>query len=136
MYTPLFIAGLALLIAGFIASWILDERAMKLLSKEEKEAFLNACSWFRASSALPLAFLFFALFGIGSLPQDLSWPTYFVCWVVLAIYFVLSHLMVQRRLRKLGIKPDFQKADAGSRWAMYFGFLAFCVLHTLNSFSR
>ena len=136
MFTPLFIAGFALLIAGFIASWILDERGLKLLTKEEKDAFLDACSWFRASSALPLAFLFFSFFGIGQLPQDLSWPTYCVFWVVLAIYFVLSHLMVHRRLRKLGIKPDFQKADGMARWAMYLGVLAFFVLHSLNSFVR
>ncbi len=136
MFTPLFITGLVLLIAGCIASWILDDRAMKLLAKEEKEAFFNACSWFRASSALPLAFLFFAFSGIGSLPQDLSWPTYCVCWVLLVVYFVLSHLMVHRRLRRLSIKPDFQQADGMARWAMYIGFLAFFVLHTVNSFVR
>jgi hypothetical protein len=134
MFSPLFFAGLVLLVAGVIGGRFLGERATKLLTPQEKLILLDSFSRLRVFGSLPLLFVFFSFFGIGYLPAAWMWPAYFAAWALVAIYFVIVHRLVSRRLRELAINPDFQKAHAKARWMSYFGFLAFFILNTLSPF--
>jgi len=134
MFNPFFIVGLLLLCAAIFASRFLSERATKLLSPQEKLALLDSFSRLRVFGTLPLLFIFFSFFGISHLPAKLMWPAYFAAWASIATYFIIIHRIVLRRMRALGINPDFQKAHTKARWISYFGVLAFFVLITLASF--
>src|SRR5438045_9419513 len=106
MFTPLLIAGLVLLLAGSFGSRFLAERSIKLLSSEEKLKLLDSFSRLRVFGALPLLLIFVSFFGIGYLPQSLMWPTYFVAWALVAIYCIVVHRLVFRRMSELGINAD------------------------------
>jgi hypothetical protein len=134
MFTPLFIAGLVLLLVGLFGSRYLAERAMKLLSSEEKLKLLDSFSGLRVFGALPLLLIFFSFFGIGYLPQGLMWPAYFGAWGLVAIYFVVVHRLVFRRMSDLGINTEYQSAHRKARWLSYGGFAVFFVLNTLSPF--
>jgi hypothetical protein len=134
MFTPLFIAGLVLLLVGLFCSRYLAERDMRLLSSEEKLKLLDSFSRLRVFGALPMLLIFFSFFGIGYLPQAWMWPAYFGVWTLVAGYFVVIHRLVFRRLRQLGINADYVAAHRRVRWVSYGGFVAFFILSTLSPF--
>ena len=134
MFTPLFIAGLVLLLVGLFGSRYLAERAMKLLSSEEKLKLLDSFSGLRVFGALPLLLIFFSFFGIGYLPQSLMWLAYFGAWCLVAVYFTVVHRLVFRRMTGLGINAGYQAAHRKARWLSYGGFAAFFALNTLSPF--
>lgn len=134
MFEPLFYVGLALLLAGLFGSRFVAERAMKLLSPEEKLALLDSFSRLRVFGGLPLVFLVFFFFGIGYLPQVWIWPAYLGGCVLFIIYFVIIHRIVSQRLSGLGINARYQAAYNRARWVSYSGWFAFFVLNTLSPF--
>src|SRR4051812_27552858 len=103
MFPPLFIIGLVLLLVGVFGSRYLGERAMKLLSSEEKLKLLDSFSGLRVFGALPLLLIFFSFYGIGYVPQSLMWPAYLGAWGLVAAYFIVVHRLVFRRMSDLGI---------------------------------
>jgi hypothetical protein len=135
MFTPLLIAGLVLLFVGLFGSRFLAERAMKLLSSEEKLALLDSFSRLRVFGALPLAFVVLSFFGIGYLPPSWMWPAYFGAWALLGIYLVIIHRVISRRLSDLGINAAYRVAYNRARWVSYSGFLVFFALNTLSPFA-
>ena len=134
MFTPLFIAGLVLLLVGLFGSRYLAERDMRLLSSEEKLKLLDSFSRFRVFGALPLLLIAFSFFGIGYLPQGWMWPAYFGAWVLIAVYLIVIHKLIFRRLCELGINAEYVAAHRRVRWVSYGGFAAFFVLNTLSPF--
>jgi hypothetical protein len=134
MTTPLLILSLVLLFLGFFSSRYIAERSMKLLSSEEKLKLLDSFSRLRVFGALPLLVIFFSFFGIGYLPQRMMWPAYFAAWALVAVYFVVVHRVVFRRMSELGINAEYQAAHCKARWLSYGGFAAFFVLNTLSPF--
>lgn len=134
MFNPLFIVGFVLLVTGLIGSRFLVERAMKLLSPDEKLALLDSFSRLRVFGSLPMVFVVFLFFGIGYLRGPWAWPAYFGACALLAAYFVIMHRVVSRRMRALNINIGFQAAHNKARWVAYSGILAFFVLVTLGPF--
>jgi hypothetical protein len=134
MFTPLFFAGLVLLLVGIFGSRYLADRATKLLSPEEKLKLLDAFSRLRVFGALPLLLIFFSFFGIGYLQQNLMWPAYFAAWALVGVYFFVVHRLVFRRMSHLGINAAFQTAHRKALWLSYSGFSAFFIFNTLNPF--
>jgi len=132
--TPLFIAGFALLLLGLFGSRFLAERATKLLSSQEKLTLLDSFSRLRVFGGLPLAFIVLSFSGVGYLPQGWFWPAYFGSCALFAIYLLVVHRMISRRLEKLSINVDYRTAYNRARWVSYSGFLAFFVLNTLSPF--
>ena len=107
---------------------------MKLLSPEEKLRLLDSFSRLRVFGALPLLLIFFSFFGIGYLPQSLMWPVYFLGWALVAVYFLVVHRLVFRRMAELGINTEYQSAHRKARLLSYAGFAAFFILNTLSPF--
>ncbi|HEV7923835.1 MAG TPA: hypothetical protein VGR14_00660 [Verrucomicrobiae bacterium] len=135
MPNPLIIAGLALLIVGVFAGRLFAVRAMKLLSPAEKLTLVDSCSGLQVWGSLPLVLLFLSFGAVNFLPAGwLMWAGYLGVWVLIAVYFVIFDRIISRRLRKLEINPDYQRAQAKARWLCYSGFLAFFILATLSSF--
>jgi uncharacterized membrane protein (DUF485 family) len=134
MFTPLFIAGLVLLLAGLFVGRYLAERSMKLLSPDEKLKLLDSFSRLRVFGSLPMLIVFFSFFGIGYLPQSLMWPAYFAAWALVAAYFIVIHIYVFRKMREFGINAEFLSAHNKARWVQYGGWIAFFSLNTLSSF--
>src|SRR5258708_5800842 len=131
MFTPLFIGGLVVLLVGLFGSRYFAGRSLKMLSSGEKVELLDLCSRLRVFGALPLILIFFSFFGIGYLPQGLMWPAYFAAWALVAIYFVVVHRIVSRKLCELGINADYVAAHLKARWLSYGGFIAYFILNTL-----
>ncbi|HWD93637.1 MAG TPA: hypothetical protein VG938_14945 [Verrucomicrobiae bacterium] len=134
MFTPLFITGFVLLLAGLFGGRYLGERSLKLLSSDEKLKLLDSFSRFRAFGALPLLIIFLSFLGIPRLPPNLMWPAYFAAWALVAVYFVVVHQLIFRRLSELGINGEYQAAMRKARWMVYGGFAAFFVLDTVAPF--
>ena len=134
MFDPFVFIGLALLFSGLFVGRFLTERAMKLLSPQEKLALLDSFSRLRVFGALPLVFIMLAFFGIRYLSAEWMWPAYFGVWALGAGFLATVHRMVSRRLSRLGINAEYQKAHLQARWIQYFGFLAFFILNTLSPF--
>jgi hypothetical protein len=131
---PVFAAALALLLGGLFVSLYFRERSLKLLSPEEKLKLLDSFSRLRAFGALPMLLIVFSFFGITYLPRQLMWPAYFAAWAFIAIYFVIVHLYVFRKMREFGINPAYLAAQSKARWISYGGIGAFFILNTLAPF--
>ena len=134
MLTPLFFVGLMLLLLGLFGSRLLSERATKLLSSDEKLVLLDSFSRIRVFGTLPLIIMIFALFGMTYLPRVWLWPAYFGACALLALYFAIMHIIISRRLTKLGISASYRTAYNRARLVSYSGFLAFFVLNTIDRF--
>jgi hypothetical protein len=134
MLTPLIFVGFVLLIAGVIGSRYLGERALKLLSPEEKLKLLDSFSGLRAFGAVPLLLVFISFLGVSYLPSGWYWPAYFGACVLVGIYFVIIHRLIFRKMRDLGINANYIAAQQKVRWCAYGGIIAFFVFNTLNPF--
>ena len=134
MFSPLFIVGLVLLLGGLFWTRYLAERANKLLSADEKVKLLDSFSMLRVFSSLPLLLIFFSFFGVSYLPPRLIWPGYLAAWGLIAVYFVVVHRVIFRRLGALGINAEYQRAQRRARWPVYCGFLLFFAATTLAPF--
>jgi hypothetical protein len=134
MFTPLITTGFVLLIAGLFGSRYLGERAMRLLSSEEKLKLLDSFSGLRVFGVLPLLIIGFSFIGIGYLPQSFMWPAYLGGWALIALFFFIIHRIIFRKMTELGINSDYLSAQRKARLLLYGGFMAFFILNTLSSF--
>ena len=134
MFSPLFYIGLVCLFSGLIGSRILAERAMRFLVAEEKLALLDSFSRLRAYGSIPIVLVVFSFFGLSYVPVALFWPAYFSIWVILAVFLIVIHRLVFRRMRELKINLAFQRAHAGARYVSYAGFVLFFITNTVAPF--
>jgi hypothetical protein len=134
MLTPLFMTGLLLLMAGLFGSRYLGERALKLLSSEEKVKLLDSFSRMRMLAGLPMILILLLFLGIMQVSPAWFWPAYFSGLALFALYFFIMHRLVFRKMTELGINAQFQAAHRKARWLAYGGFAAFFTLNTLSPF--
>jgi tetratricopeptide (TPR) repeat protein len=126
--------GLVLMVIGFVCSGLLAQRALKLLSQEEKLSLIDSPSRLRIFGIVPAILIMYGFFGIGHLPTNFRWLAYFGIWLLLAVYLLILNRMIFRRLRALKINSDYQKAQGRALWPLYLGFFFFFCLSTLSSF--
>jgi hypothetical protein len=126
--------GLAAFFVAIIVSRILSERAVQLLTPEEKLRLLDSFSRFRALSSIPLVLVVFIFFSISSFPPQFVLPGFFGAWALLAGCIAWQHLFVHRRLRELSISRSYIAAFTRAEWITRSGFVALFVFSTMNIF--
>jgi hypothetical protein len=134
MFSPLMITGFAVLVIGLFSSRYITERAHRLLSPEEKLKLLDSFSSLRMFAPLPFAFLALCFFAIPYLPHNMFWLAYAFASALFAGYLIITHQIVLRRMRALGINKDYLAAYRKACWSTYGGFGAFFALVTLGPF--
>ena len=133
---PLFIAGMVLFMVGLFSSRYMAEHSTKLLSPDEKLKLMDSFPRLRVFASLPIMIIGILFIGIGYLPQSLMWPAYFTGWALIAVYFVILHLYVSRKLSVLVINAEYLSAYSKARWVQYGGWIAFFTASTLSFFVR
>jgi hypothetical protein len=134
MFPALFYIGLAGMFTGLIVSRILLERALRLLSADEKLRLLDNFSRLRAFGSIPLVLIAFMFFAIAGLPPSFMLPAYFGTWALFIGFIWLQSRYVHRRLCELGIGEVFRAAFARAQWCSRAGFLALFVCVTCGLF--
>ena len=122
------------MLLGLFGSRFLAERANRLLSSDEKLLVMDSFSRIRTFGTLPLIVMILGLFSMTYLPRVWLWPAYFAACALLALYFAVMHVIISRRLTKLGINASYRTAYNRARLISYSGFLAFFILNTLGRF--
>jgi len=121
---PLIYIGLAAFFIGLIASRILSERALRLLTPDEKLRLLDSFSRLRAFGSIPLVIIVFIFFSISSFPPRFALPAFFGAWALLGGFIAWQQFFVQRRLRELSISETYRAAYSRTLWASRAGFIA------------
>jgi hypothetical protein len=110
-------------IAAVIVSRILQERALRRLSTEEKGRLVEAFSAYRMFALLPLAAIAGLYFAMSQL-DALTTATMLGIYVPLALGFaVVMQVLVYRRLRKLAVDPAYLRVYSGCRVLMLAAFV-------------
>lgn len=112
------------MIAAVIAARIIQERALRQLTTEEKGRLVEAFSGLRLVSLIPLAAvagLYFLMTSLGALTAQVMLAIYLPA---LLIFFVGMHLAIRRKLRALGVHPAYLRAHAIGRGLVLVGFAA------------
>jgi len=115
--------GMAVFLAAIIVSRIIQERALRKLSTEEKGRLVEAFSGLRLFSLVPLAALsglYFLMMSLDALTTStlltIFLPTALVFWGVMQV-------LIHRRLRRLHPHPDYLRAYAIGRGLFLGGFV-------------
>jgi hypothetical protein len=124
---PLLYIGLAAFFVGMIASRILSERALRLLTPDEKLRLLDSFSRLRAFGSIPLVLLVFIFFSITSFPPQFVMPGFLGAWALFAGFVAWQHYFVHRRLRELAISESYRAAFSRAQWVSRSGFIALFV---------
>ncbi|MBC8071152.1 MAG: hypothetical protein IAG13_22695 [Deltaproteobacteria bacterium] len=110
-------------IAAVIVSRILQERALRRLSTEEKGRLVEAFSAYRMFALLPLAAIAGLYFAMSQL-DALTTATMLAIYVPLALGFaVVMQVLVYRKLRKLSVDPAYLRVYSGCRLLMLVAFV-------------
>lgn len=110
-------------IAAIIVSRILQERALRRLSTEEKGRLVEAFASYRMFGLLPLAAIAGLYFAMSEL-DALTTSTMLAIYVPSALAFaVVMQLLVYRKLRKLAVDPAYLKVYSGCRLLMLAAFI-------------
>lgn len=125
------IVGVSLLMAGIIISRILNEKAMKVLSQEDKARLIDGFSGARAYGFIPLVILIGAFIGLNKY-SNLDKQMIFYVYIILLLAFVVGmQIFVSRKLTKLEFPKSYIKKFSFSRAVYFLGFGAFiCLLLT------
>lgn len=114
--------GLGLFFASVIAGRILQERALRRLSTEEKGRLVEAFSGLRMVSLIPLAAiagLYLLMTSLEAVTVDLLLALYLPAML---LFVVLMQWMIRRRLQALRFDPEFQRAHGIGRALTLIGF--------------
>jgi hypothetical protein len=133
---PLICIGLAAFFIGLIASRILSERALRLLTPDEKLRLLDSASFsrLRAFGSIPLVFIVGIFFSITSCPPQFVLPAFFGAWALLGGFITWQHFFVQRHLRELSISGTYRAAYSRALWASRAGFIALFAFSAIAIF--
>ena len=113
--------GFGLLFSSVIVGRILQERAMRRLSTEEKGRLVEAFSQLRMVSLLPLAALTGLYFAMSSLDvMTLEFLLALFLPAMLAFALVMQWI-VRRRLQALQFDPEFQRGYGLARAVSLIG---------------
>ena len=104
-----------LCLTALIASRIIQERALAKLSTEAKGRLVEAFAAHRMVALVPLAAIAALYFAMASL-DVLATKTLLALYIPLVLLFVAgSQLYVHRKLRTLGVDPEYRRAHAIGR---------------------
>jgi cytochrome c oxidase assembly factor CtaG len=100
---------------ALIASRIIQERALAKLSTEAKGRLVEAFAAHRMVALVPLAAIAALYFAMASL-DVLTTKTLLALYIPLVLLFVAgSQLYVHRKLRTLGLDPEYRRAHGLGR---------------------
>jgi hypothetical protein len=128
--------ALGLCFTGLIASRIMAERALKLLSSDEKLLLIDSFSKMRIYAPLSYLVLVFAFLSLRHVVVGFFWPSYFALVILFALIEVITHRMVLHRLKALNINQAYQKAYSRSRYASDLGFLLTFIFVPISFFFK
>jgi len=115
--------GMAVFLAAIIVSRIIQERALRRLSTEEKGQLVEAFSGLRLFALVPLAALAGLYFLMMSL-EALTTSMLLTIFLPAALLFsVVMQVLIHRRLRRLRLHPDYLRAYAIGRGLFLVGFV-------------
>lgn len=110
-------------IAAVIVSRILQERALRRLSTEEKGRLVEAFSAYRIFGLLPLAAVAGLYFWMSSM-DSMTTATMFAIYVPSALVFaVVMQVLIYRKLRALAVDPGYLKTYSVCRMLMLGAFV-------------
>ena len=125
MNSPYFIAGIVGLFAGIYASRIVMERALRLLTAEDKLKLLDGFSKMRMFGSIPLLLVVGLMVSVLYLPHEKIAMAYLGTCILFIGAMVAQQIYVARRLRALSIAEGYCRAAARAQWLSRFGFLCF-----------
>jgi hypothetical protein len=111
-------------IAAVIVSRILQERALRRLSTQEKGRLVEAFSAYRMFGLLPLAVIAGIYFAMSQL-DTLEPATMLAISVPVAAlgFAVVMQVLIYRKLRVLAVDPGYLRVYTGCRVLMLFAFV-------------
>ncbi|MEZ4453264.1 MAG: hypothetical protein R3B09_27625 [Nannocystaceae bacterium] len=109
------------LITAVIAARILQERALRKLTTEEKGRLVEAFSGFRMVALIPLAAIAALYFTMSSLDLLTTTTLLAIYFPALLVFMVVMHAVVRRKLLSLGVHPDYVRAHAIGRALVFVG---------------
>lgn len=115
--------GMAVFLAAIIVSRIVQERALRKLSTEEKGQLVEAFSGLRLFSLIPLAALaglYFLMMSLEALTSTLLLTIFLPATV---LFSVVMQVLIHRRLRSLSLHPDYVRAYAIGRGLFLAAFI-------------
>lgn len=119
--------GLGLFFTTVIAGRILQERALRRLSTEEKGRLVEAFSGLRLVALLPLAAiagLYFMMTSLDAMTVDWLLALYLPA---LLVFSLAMQWTVRRKLQALDLDPEFQRAHGIGRALTLIGFGLFLL---------
>lgn len=125
MNSPYFIIGIAGLFAGIYASRVIMERALRLLTQEDKLKLVDGFSKLRMFGSIPLLLVLAMMVGVLYLPHERIAPAYLGTCVLFIGAMVAQQIYVSRQLRALSIAEDYCRAASRAQWLSRLGFLCF-----------
>jgi hypothetical protein len=125
MNSPYFVIGIAGLFAGIFASRIIMERALRLLTAEDKLKLLDGFSKLRMFGSIPLLLALGLMMGALFLPHEKIAPAYLAACVVFLASMVFQQFYVRRRLRALAVAEGYRRSAVRAQWLAQLGFLCF-----------
>ena len=115
--------GMAAFLAAIIVSRIVQERALRKLSTEEKGQLVEAFSGLRLLSLVPLAALAGLYFLMMSLEAMTTTMLLTIFLPATLVFSIVIQILVHRRLRRLDLHPEYLRAYTIGRACFLGGFL-------------
>ena len=125
MKSPYFVAGILGLFAGIYASRIIMERALQLLTPEEKLKLLDGFTRQRMFGAIPLWLVIGLMVSVLYLPHEKVAIAFLGTCVLFIGAMVAQQIYVVRRLHALSIAEGYCRAAVRAQWLSRLGFLCF-----------
>lgn len=113
--------GFGALITAVIVARILQERALRSLTTEEKGRLVEAFAGFRMIALIPLAAVAALYFGMSSLDALTTTTLLTVYFPVLLVFMAAMHFAIRRKLLALGVHPAYVRAHAIGRALVFVG---------------
>jgi hypothetical protein len=126
--TAILFLGLGGFIVGRIASRVLSERAVQVLTDNEKVVLIDQLKAFRTYAGIPLLlFLLLGLLGPLYSPASTRLIAFCGAWLALSGYVIASNYYLNRRMAALSIPQSYLLAFRRAQWCSRAGFIALCV---------
>ncbi|MCB9706430.1 MAG: hypothetical protein H6711_31580 [Myxococcales bacterium] len=119
--------GMAAFLAAIVVSRIVQERALRTLTTEEKGRLVEAFAGLRLFALVPvaaIAALYFVMLSVDALTTR----TLLAIYLPAALIFALAmQVMIHRRLRRLELHPAYLRAYAIGRATVIGGLVVFML---------
>lgn len=120
----LLFTGLGGFLIGRVASRVISERAVRLLTDQEKLVLIDQLRAFRTYSGLPLLmFLLLALIAPLYMPAGTRLASFWAAWLALSAYIVAANYYLRRRMAEFSISESYLRAFRRAQWCSRAGFI-------------